>query len=408
MIDYYQTKSQPITRVMVMQAYKKVRANKGSAGVDEMSWADLDKDLAAQLYKLWNRLSSGTYFPKPVKEVEINKDAGAGVRKLGIPTILDRIAQAVVKTHLEQMMEPHFHESSYGYRPGKSCHQAVAKASQNVMVNDWVIDLDIKGFFDNIDHELLLKAVTHYCYDKWVLLYITRWLKAGIVQQDGMYVDRENGTPQGGVISPLLANIFLHVVFDGWMKIHHPEKPFERYADDIVVHCKTEKQALFVLQQIQQRMTDCKLTLHPVKTKIINLRGKTGNKYPRSFDFLGFTIRPLWSKTSKGNKLMVSSFMSTKSKTRVLAKFSSFHIHKWRKPLETIAQKLQPVIQGVLNYYGKFWTAHMYQVWYQLNQRLLKWVKWEKGLYKTAAIKWLKQKYKEQPRLFAHWQLVHP
>ena len=403
MIDYYQTKSQPITRVMVMQAYKKVRANKGSAGVDEMSWADLDKDLAAQLYKLWNRLSSGTYFPKPVKEVEINKDAGAGVRKLGIPTILDRIAQAVVKTHLEQMMEPHFHESSYGYRPGKSCHQAVAKASQNVMVNDWVIDLDIKGFFDNIDHELLLKAVTHYCDDKWVLLYITRWLKAGIVQQDGMYVDRENGTPQGGVISPLLANIFLHVVFDGWMKIHHPEKPFERYADDIVVHCKTEKQALFVLKKIQQRMTDCKLTLHPVKTKIVNLRGKTENKYPRSFDFLGFTIRPLWSKTSKGNKLMVSSFMSTKSKTRVLAKFSSFHIHKWRKPLETIAQKLQPVIQGVLNYYGKFWTAHMYQVLYQLNQRLLKWVKWEKGLYKTAAIKWLKQKYKEQPRLFAHW-----
>ena len=161
MIDYYQTKSQPITSVMVMQAYKKVRANKGSAGIDEMSWADLDKDLAAQLYKLWNRLSSGTYFPKPVKEVEMEKGAGAGVRKLGIPIILDRIAQAVVKTYLEQIAEPHFHESSYGYRPGKSCHQAVEKASQNVMTNDWVIDLDIKGFFDNIDHELLLKAVTH-------------------------------------------------------------------------------------------------------------------------------------------------------------------------------------------------------------------------------------------------------
>lgn len=299
MIDYYQTKSQPITSVMVMQAYKKVRANKGSAGIDEMSWADLDKDLAAQLYKLWNRLSSGTYFPKPVKEVEMEKGAGAGVRKLGIPIILDRIAQAVVKTYLEQIAEPHFHESSYGYRPGKSCHQAVEKASQNVMTNDWVIDLDIKGFFDNIDHELLLKAVTHYCADKWVLLYITRWLTAGIVQQDGMYVDRENGTPQGGVISPLPANIFLHVVFDGWMKIHHFEKPFERYADDIVVHCKTEKQALFVLKQIQQRMTDCKLTLHPVKTKIINLRGKTEKKYPRSFDFLGFTIRHSGAKPVK-------------------------------------------------------------------------------------------------------------
>ncbi|RNI31754.1 group II intron reverse transcriptase/maturase [Hanamia caeni] len=408
MIDYYQTKSQPITRVMVIEAYRKVRANKGNAGIDEMSWADLDNNREAQLYKLWNRLTSGTYFPPPVKEVEINKATGAGVRKLGIPTILDRIAQAVVKTHLERMVEPHFHEHSYGYRPGKSCHQAVEKASQNAMTNDWVIDLDIKGFFDNIDHELLLKAVTHYCADKWVLLYITRWLKAGIVQQNGMFVDRENGTPQGGVISPLLANIFLHVVFDKWMEKTHPEKPFERYADDIVVHCKTEKQALFVLKQIQQRMTDCKLMLHPVKTKVINLRGKTEKKYPHSFDFLGFTIRPLWSKTSKGNKLMVSNFMSTKSKTRVLAKFSSFNIHKWRKPLEAIAQKLRPVIQGVLNYYGKFWTAHMYKVWYELNQRLLKWVKWEKGLYRKAAIKWLKQKYKEQPCLFPHWRLVHP
>ncbi len=406
MIDYYETKSQPITRVMVLQAYRKVRGNKGSAGIDDMSWADLDKDRDAQLYKLWNRLSSGTYFPKPVKEVEINKDAW--VRKLGIPTIVDRIAQEVVKSHLEKIVEPHFHENSYGYRPGKSCHQAVEKASQNVITADWVIDLDIKGFFDNIDHELLLKAVTHYCGDRWVLLYVTRWLKAGIVQQDGRYADRENGTPQGGVISPLLANIFLHVVIDKWMHLHHPEKPFERYADDIVVHCKTEKQALFVLKQIKQRMADCKLTLHPVKTKIVNLRGMTEKKYPRSFDFLGFTIRPLWCKTSKGHMLMVSSFMSTKSKTRVLAKFSSFEIHKWRKPLEVIAQKLTPVIQGVMNYYGKFWTAHMYRVWHQLNQRLLKWVKWEKGLYNKAARKWLHQQYKEQPLLFPHWQLVHP
>jgi RNA-directed DNA polymerase len=408
MIDYYETKSQPITRVMVIQAYKKMRANKGSAGIDEMSWADLDEDLDAQLYKLWNRMTSGTYFPMPVREVEIKKDAGAGVRKLGIPTILDRIAQNVVKTHLERIVEPHFHESSYGYRPGKSCHQAVEKAWQNVRTNDWVIDLDIKGFFDNIDHELLLKAVTHYCADKWVLLYVKRWLEAGIVQQDGIYYDRVSGTPQGGVVSPTLSNIFLHVVFDKWMEKNHPEKPFERYADDIVVHCKTERQALFVLKMIQQRMTECKLSLHPVKTKIINLRGKSEKKYPRSFDFLGFTIRPLWRKTSKGNKLMVSSFMSTKSKTSVLAKFKSFHIHKWRKPIEEIADKLKPVIQGVINYYCKFWTTHTHYVWYQLNARLLKWVKWEKNLYKTAAVKWLKLKYKEKPRLFPHWQLVHP
>jgi RNA-directed DNA polymerase len=408
MIDYYETKSQPITRVMVLQAYKKMRANKGSAGIDEMSWADLDENLDALLYKLWNRMTSGTYFPMPVREVEIKKDAGAGVRKLGIPTILDRIAQAVVKTHLERIVEPHFHESSYGYRPGKSCHQAVDKAFQNARTNEWVIDLDIKGFFDNMDHELLLKAVTHYCDDKWVLLYVKRWLEAGIVQQDGMYRDRVSGSPQGGVVSPLLSNIFLHVVLDKWMEKNYPEKPFERYADDIVVHCKTERQALFVLKMIQQRMTACKLTLHPVKTKIINLRGKSEKKYPRSFDFLGFTIRPLWRNSSKGNKLMVSSFMSTKSKTSVLAKFKSFHIHKWRKPIEEIADKLKPVIQGVINYYCKFWTTHTRYVWHQLNLRLLKWVKWEKNLYKKAAVKWLKLKYNEKPRLFPHWQLVHP
>jgi RNA-directed DNA polymerase len=210
-----------------------------------------------------------------------------------------------------------------------------------------------------------------------------------------------------GVLSPLLANIFLHVVFDKWMEKDHPGKPFERYADDIVVHCKSEVQAVYVLKMIQHRMTSCKLTLHPVKTKIINLRGTSEKKYPKSFDFLGFTIRPLWSKISNG-KLMVSNFMSTKSKTRVLEKFKSFHIHKWRKSIEEIALKLKPVIQGVINYYCKFWTGHTHWVWYQLNQRLLKWVRWEKGLYEKAAIKWLKQKYKATPRLFPHWQLVHP
>jgi RNA-directed DNA polymerase len=202
MIDYYETKSQPITRVMVWQAYKKVRANKGSGGVDEMRWQDLDKDLNAHLYRLWNRLTSGSYFPMPVREVEISKDGEAGVQKLGIPTILDRIAQEVAKTHLERIVEPQFHQNSYGYRPGKNCHQAVERASQNVMTHDWVIDLDIKGFFDNIDQELLMKAVMHYCKDKWILLYVKRWLKAGIIQKDGMYLERVSGTPQGGVNTP--------------------------------------------------------------------------------------------------------------------------------------------------------------------------------------------------------------
>lgn len=407
MIDYYETKSQPVTMVMVLQACKSVRANKGAGGIDEMSWQDLDKDLSGQLYKLWNRLSSGSYFPMAVREVEIPKSSG-GVRKLGIPTILDRIAQQVVKTHLERIVEPHFHDSSFGYRRGRSQHDAVQQATSKALSNDWVIDLDIEGFFDNIDHELMMQALSHYCKDSWVLLYVRRWLQAGIMQQDGSYVDSVTGTPQGGVISPLLSNIFLHVVFDKWMEKHHPEKPFERYADDLLVHCKTEKQALYVLAMIRQRMNACKLRLHPTKTKIVNLRGTSEKKYPRSVDFLGFSLRPLWSKTRKGNMLMVSSFISRKSKQSVLQKFKSFGIHKCRRPIEEIARKLRPVIRGVMNYYCKFWTSHTHILWYQLNMRLLKWVKWEKGLYRKAAIKWLKTKYKEKPGLFPHWKLVHP
>jgi len=270
MIDYYETRSQPITRQMVWQAYQKVKSNKGSSGIDNMDWVTLDRNLGPHLYKVWNRLSLGSYFPKAVKEVAIKKKSG-GVRKLGIPTIVDRIAQQVVKTHLECIVEPHFHNSSYGYRPKRNCHQAVGQALQNVFTHHWVIDLDIKSFFDTIDQELLLKAVKHYCTDRWVLLYVKRWLAADIVEQDGTYVDRVSGTPQGGVISPLLANVFLHVSFDKWMEKNHPRKPFESYADDIVVHCKTERQAIYLLQEIKQRLSCCKLNVHQQKTKIVNL-----------------------------------------------------------------------------------------------------------------------------------------
>jgi len=407
MIDYYEIKSQPITRVMVLQAYKKVRANKGSGGVDDMDWEWLDNNLKTELYKLWNRLTSGSYFPMPVKEVPIKKKGG-GERKLGIPTLLDRIAQQVAKTHLERILEPHFHNSSFGYRPDRNCHQAIAQANKNTYNHDFVIDMDIKGFFDNIDHDLLMKAVRFYCDDKWILLYVERWLKAGIVQQDSTYIDRLTGTPQGGVISPLLANLFLHVGFDKWMEINHPEKPFERYADDVVVHCKTEKQAIFMLKQIGARFQKCKLTLHPVKTKIINVRGRSEKKYPKSYDFLGFTIRPHWVKVNGKMMLMPSMFMSRKSKNSVMEKFRELNIHKRRKPIEVIASELRPIIQGIINYYCKFSSNHTREILNQLNARLLKWVKWEKGLYKMASLRWLKKKYKESPLLFPHWKLVYP
>ncbi len=407
MIDYYEIKSQPITRVMVIQAYKKVRANKGSGGIDDMTWEWLDNNLKTELYKLWNRLTSGSYFPMPVKEVPIKKKGG-GERKLGIPTLLDRIAQQVVKTHLERLVEPLFHNSSFGYRPSRNCHQAVAQACKNTFGHDFAIDLDIKGFFDTIDHELLMKAVGFYCQDKWVLLYVERWLKSGIVQQDGNYIDRLTGTPQGGVISPLLANIFMHVCFDKWMEKNHPDKPFERYADDVVVHCKSERQAIYVLRQIENRLSSCKLTLHPQKTQIVNLRGKAEKKYPKSYDFLGFTIRPNWCKISGKMMLMPSIFMSKKSKISVLEKFRELNIHKRRKPIEVLAKEFRPVIQGIMNYYCKFSSGHTHDVWKQLNARLLKWVRWEKGLYKMASLRWLQKKCKEQPLLFPHWKLANP
>ena len=407
MIDYFETKTQPITRVMVWEAYWKIKSNKGGMGVDEMRWADLDKDRDKQLYKLWNRLSSGSYFPPPVKEVGIKKKDG-GIRKLGIPTILDRIAQEVVRKHLNRAVEPLFHNSSFGYRQGRNAHQALQQAMSNALYNKWAVDLDIKGFFDNIDHELLMKAVSHYCNDTWILLYCSRWLKAGIITEDKEMIDRMTGTPQGGVISPLLSNIFLHVVFDKWMQTHHPTTSFERYADDIVLHCKSEKQAQYILKVIGERMNECKLVLHPQKTKIVNLRGESIIKYPRSFDFLGFTLKVQMATTKIGRLLMPHAVISQKSKSSILGSIRELKIHKMRTSLEEIAQRLRPKIQGWINYYCKFRYKHTKYIWFMLDVRLVKWVKWEKGMNTRAALRWLKDKYQKNPNLFPHWQLVHP
>ena len=394
---------------MVWQAYAEVKRNGGSGGIDNMDWAHLEQHKYTEIYKLWNRLSSGTYFPQAVKQVAIPKKGG-GVRNLGIPTLLDRIAQQVVRKHLERIVEPIFHNSSFGYRPKRSSHQAVEQANANSFNHDFALDLDIKGFFDNIDQELLLKSVQHYCSDKWVLLYIRRWLKAGLVQQDGNFQPTLAGTPQGGVISPLLANIFLHVVFDKWMEKYHPEKPFERYADDIVVHCKTEKQAQFMLRVIAERMNSCKLNLNMEKSKLVNLRGYSEKKYPKGFDFLGFTIRPRAYKTKSTGKTksIPSICVSQKSKTSIIEKFKRLNLHKRRTQLTTLAKEINPIITGIINYFHKFWKDDLRHVWSQLNARLLKWVKWEKDLYKNAAVNYLQARYKEHPNLFAHWLLVHP
>ena len=286
-----------ISKWEVWKAYKRVKANQGAAGVDEQSIADFEKKLKGNLYKIWNRMSSGSYFPPPVRTVKIPK-ANGGERKLGIPTVSDRIAQMVVKSRLEPAVEPLFHPDSYGYRPGKSAWDAVGKARQRCWRQDWIVDLDIKGFFDNIDQDLLMRAVRKHAKDKWVVLYIERWLQAPMQEENGRLVPREKGTPQGGVISPLLANLFLHYAFDRWLTKRYPQLSFERYADDAIVHCRTERQAQEVRAAIAARLRDCGLELHPEKTKIVYCKDEDRRRtYPNEkFDFLGYTFRPRRSK----------------------------------------------------------------------------------------------------------------
>jgi RNA-directed DNA polymerase len=226
-----QAKPFSISKKVVVEAYKRVKANGGAAGVDAEGIEAFERDLKNNLYRIWNRLSSGTYFPPPVRSVEIPKKDG-GARRLGIPTVADRVAQTVVKMYLEPGVEPHFHPDSYGYRPGKSAADALAMTRQRCWRYDWAIDLDIRGFFDNLDHALMMRAVGRYTQCRWILLYVKRWLEAPMQLEEGTLAPRTKGTPQGGVVSPLLANIFLHLAFDDWMRRTHPDVPFERYADD--------------------------------------------------------------------------------------------------------------------------------------------------------------------------------
>ena len=296
-----QAKPFPITKRQVWEAYKSVKANGGGAGIDGQTLEEFDRNLADNLYKLWNRLASGSYQPPAVKRVEIPKASG-GTRPLGIPTVADRIAQTVVKAALEPALEDHFHPDSYGYRPGRSAHQAIAAARKRCWRHDWVLEFDIRGFFDNIDQDLLMRAVRKHAQDKWVLLYIELWLKAPVQMPDGKRQMRECGTPQGGVISPLLANLFLHYTFDQWMSKHYPHIPFERYADDGIAHCRSGRQAEMLKAALEQRFAQCGLELHPLKTRVIYCKDsdRVGDHVETSFDFLGYTFRPRRSKNRWG------------------------------------------------------------------------------------------------------------
>jgi group II intron reverse transcriptase/maturase len=393
----------------VWEAYKAVRANRGAAGVDGQSIEEFEADLENNLYKLWNRLSSGSYFPPPVRRVDIPKGDGK-TRPLGIPTVADRVAQMVVKRYLEVLVEPVFHEDSYGYRPGKSALDAIGVARQRCWRYDWVLELDIKSYFDSIDRDLLLKAVRKHTDCRWVLLYIERWLRAPMQMEDGTLVERERGTPQGGVISPLLANLFLHYAFDAWMGRNHPDILFERYADDAICHCRSERQAQNLRASLERRFEECGLKLHPDKTRIVYCKDdkRPDDHSKQSFDFLGYTFRPRQVKWPNG-KIGVSftPAISKKALTaiRQTVRRWAFHRHTdWS--LEGLAEEINPALRGWINYYGRYRKSALAPIFAHVNNRLAWWAYRKfKSLKRsrTRAFAWLERLNARQPALFAHW-----
>jgi RNA-directed DNA polymerase len=405
-------KSFDISKRLVAEAWEKVRANKGAPGVDAVSVAEFSSDVRNNLYKLWNRMSSGSYFPGPVRAVEIPKDHGAGVRVLGVPNTADRVAQTAAAMLLEERLEPIFHPDSYGYRPGRSGLDALAVTRKRCWSYDWVIDLDIRAFFDSVPHDRLLKAVAHHTDERWVLLYIQRWLKAPMRMADGTEVAREKGTPQGSPISPLLANLFMHYAFDRWMDRDHPVCPFERYADDIVVHCTSEEQARHLLAAIADRLRPLGLELHPEKTRIVYCKDKvrTGDSEHTSFDFLGFTFqgRPVLGR--HGLFVGFNPAISAKAAKAVTKKMRDWHLNRRSESdLASLARWANPHVRGWINYYGAFYRSKMYSLAYRLDQHL---IRWAMRKYKrlrgrpTRAASWLAAIRQREPRLFAHWHLV--
>jgi len=401
---------------MVWQAYKKVKANKGSAGVDAVSMEDFDANRSKHLYKLWNRMSSGSYFPPPVKQVEIPKKDGK-MRKLGIPTISDRIGQMVVKDLIESTLEKEFTPFSFGYRPNKNAHQALANVLENCRKYEWVIDLDIKGFFDNIDQERLMLAVEKHIPEKWIRLYIERWLRMPVLLKTGVLVENQGkGTPQGGVISPILANLYLHYALDKWLERTDKTVKYARYADDAIIHCYTKAHAEQLLEKLQQRMSSCKLELHPDKTKLVyckDYRRKEEHANVK-FDFLGYSFQPRTAKYRKTGNLFLGfgCAISISSQKRIAEKLKNLNIAGLGfKSIVGVAHFLNPMIRGWVNYYGKFRISEMRKVFRLLRRRLVQWARKHYKRYRTRlnkACQWIDEVKKQYPSLFYHWRLGLP
>ena len=397
---------------MVYNSYLKVVSKDGGAGIDRQSIEMFDENLSDNLYKLWNRMTSGSYFPPPVKTVFIPKKQG-GLRSLGIPTVSDRIAQGVVKDYLEPMMEHIFHGSSYGYRPGKSAHDALKQCQSNCVKYAWVVDVDIKGFFDNISHSIMLQLLQRHTREKWVLMYVERWLKAGVEQQDGSLQARTQGTPQGGVISPLLANLYLHHAFDKWMDEVNRQYPFERYADDIIIHCSTKQEAENLLLQLTGRMAGYALTLHPEKTKIVYCKNyqRTERHENESFTFLSYSYQPRVKKDRFGRNgrtyMIFAPAICNKAKASIREAIKRIvKPHWWEQMLESYAKVLNPKIRGWVNYYGLFYRDKALGLFKYLNELVRKWIAGKYRLNsKPAVYAKCKAIRESQPALFYHWRL---
>jgi RNA-directed DNA polymerase len=403
-----------IPKRLVWDAYVRVKANGGAPGVDGQTIEDFERNLKDNLYRIWNRMSSGTYFPPAVLQVGIPKSDG-GQRLLGIPTVSDRIAQTVVKLHVEPTVEPRFHPDSFGYRPGRSAIDAVGRARERCWRRDWVVDMDIRAFFDSLDHSLVMRAARRFTDCPSALLYIERWLSAPLRREDGALVERTQGTPQGGVISPLLANMFLHLAFDAWMQERHPDVPFERYADDVLVHCTTGQQAEDVKASIAARLLQCKLSLHPEKTKIVYCRdsNRQGPVWQHEkFDFLGYTFRPRRARNRRGGYF--ASFSPAVS-GRAAKKIRQTIRRNWKLPRRTdkelsdLARMFNPVLRGWIIYYGAFHRSALWNVLRPLNWALSTWVQRKYKSFRgrrTRAARWLGGVARRDPALFAHWQLL--
>ena len=405
------TKSLPVSKRMVYNSYLKVCDKNGSAGIDKESIEMFNENLSGNLYKIWNRMTSGSYFPPPVRTVFIPKKQG-GERPLGIPTVSDRIAQGVVKDYLEPVMEAVFHNSSFGYRPGRSAHDALVQCQENCVNKAWVLDVDIKGFFDNISHNIMLQLLQQHTHEKWVLMYVERWLKAGVEQKDGSIAARIKGTPQGGVASPLLANIYLHHAFDRWMDEENPQCPFERYADDIVVHCSSREEAEQMLEKLKARMEEYELALHPDKTKVVYCRNyqRIENNDNESFTFLSYSFQPRARRDKFGRKktfFVFSGAISNAAKTSIRERIRSIMVPRWsQQTLEWFAEKLNPKIRGWINYYTRYNKHEALNVFRYLNELIRKWLR---NKYKLQSHRSVNLKYKaiqrENEDLFYHWKL---